>query len=61
LTAEVPNRTDRAACEAAADGVARLVSLHPDIDFTLVHDDWPQTALERVPDGVRLRDLHARD
>jgi len=61
LTAEVPGRTDRAACEAAADGVARLVELHPDVSFTLVHDDWPETALSRVPDGVRLRDLHARE
>ncbi|MDS0278451.1 tRNA guanosine(15) transglycosylase TgtA [Halomicroarcula sp. S1AR25-4] len=61
LTAEVPDRTDRAAYEAAADGVARLVGLHPDVEFTLVHDDWPATALETVPDGVRLRDLHARD
>jgi len=31
------------------------------VSFTLVHDDWPATALDRVPDGVRLRDLHARD
>ena len=61
LTAEVPERTDRAACEAAADGVARLVELHPDTSFTLVHDDWPETALDRVPDRVRLRDLHARE
>ena len=61
LTAEVPARTDRAACEAAADGVARLVELHPEVAFTLVHDDWPETALARVPEGVRLRDLHARE
>ena len=61
LTAETPDRTDRAAYEAAADGVRRLVELHPDVSFTLVHDDWPATALERVPDRVRLRDLHARD
>jgi 7-cyano-7-deazaguanine tRNA-ribosyltransferase len=61
LTAEVPERTDRAAYEAAADGVARLVDLHPDIEFTLVHDNWPETALEGVPDGVRVRDLHARE
>ena len=59
LTAEVPQRTGRAAYEAAADGVARLAGLHPDVSFTLVHDDWPATALERVPDGVRLRSLHA--
>ncbi|MBV0924931.1 tRNA guanosine(15) transglycosylase TgtA [Halomicroarcula limicola] len=61
LTAEVPDRTDRAAQEAAADGVARLVELHPDVSFTLVHDDWAATALERVPQRVRLRDLHARE
>jgi 7-cyano-7-deazaguanine tRNA-ribosyltransferase len=61
LTAEVPERTDRAAFEAAADGVARLVELHPETAFTLVHDDWPETALARVPDAVRLRDLHARE
>ncbi|MFC7076962.1 tRNA guanosine(15) transglycosylase TgtA [Haloarcula halophila] len=61
LTAEVPDRTDRRAYEVAADGVARLVDLHPDVSFTLVHDDWPATALERVPDRVRLRDLHARE
>jgi len=61
LTAEVPDRTDRPAYEAAADGVARLVELHPDVSFTLVHDDWPATAIERVPERVRLRDLHARE
>ena len=61
LTAEVPDRTDRAAYEAAADGVARLVALHPDTSFTLVHDDWPETALSRVPERVRLQDLHARE
>jgi len=61
LTAEVPERTDRAAYEAAADGVARLVELHPEASFTLVHDDWPTTAIERVPERVRLRDLHARE
>ncbi|MBX0294966.1 tRNA guanosine(15) transglycosylase TgtA [Haloarcula nitratireducens] len=61
LTAEVPDRADRVAHEAAADGVARLVELHPDVSFTLVHDDWAATALERVPERVRLRDLHARE
>ena len=61
LTAEVPDRTDRHAYEAAADGVARLVELNPQTAFTLVHDDWPDSALARVPDSVSLRDLHARD
>jgi 7-cyano-7-deazaguanine tRNA-ribosyltransferase len=31
------------------------------VSFTLVHDDWPETALSRVPEEVRLRDLHARE
>jgi 7-cyano-7-deazaguanine tRNA-ribosyltransferase len=61
LTAELPDRTDRAALEAAANGVARLVELHPETSFTLVHDDWPETVLDRVPDRVRLRELHARN
>ncbi|MFB6222322.1 MAG: tRNA guanosine(15) transglycosylase TgtA [Haloarcula sp.] len=61
LTAEMPDQLGRAAYEAAASGVKRLVDLHPDVSFTLVHDDWPATALDRVPDSVRLRDLHARD
>jgi len=58
LTAEVPERTDRAACEAAADGVARLVAANPETAFTLRHDDWPETALARVPESVTVRDLH---
>ncbi|WP_254272236.1 tRNA guanosine(15) transglycosylase TgtA [Haloarcula marina] len=61
LTAEVPDRLHRDAYEAAADGVARLVDCHPDVAFTLVHDDWPASALDRVPETVDLRDLHARE
>ncbi|MFC6864160.1 tRNA guanosine(15) transglycosylase TgtA [Halomicroarcula sp. GCM10025817] len=61
LNAETPERADGAACEMAADGVARLVDRHPDVSFTLVHDDWPETALERVPENVRVRDLHERE
>jgi len=61
LTAETPDRTDRAGFEAAATGVARLVDLHPDVSFTLLHEDWPETALARVPDRVRVRDLHANE
>jgi 7-cyano-7-deazaguanine tRNA-ribosyltransferase len=58
LTAEVPDRTDRAAQEAAAEGVARLVASNPDTEFVLAHDDWPETALERIPDAVSVESLH---
>ncbi|QSW97907.1 tRNA guanosine(15) transglycosylase TgtA [Haloterrigena alkaliphila] len=57
LTAEVPERTDRAALEAAADGVARLADVNPDADLTLGHRGWPAAVLERVPAGVDLIDL----
>ncbi|OLZ41783.1 tRNA-guanine(15) transglycosylase [Natrinema saccharevitans] len=57
LTAETPSRTDRAALEAAADGVARLVETNPGTDVTLAHRDWPADVLERLPDGVALVDL----
>jgi 7-cyano-7-deazaguanine tRNA-ribosyltransferase len=55
LTAETPDRhRDAAACEAAAEGVARLVAAHPDAQFTLAHDGWPATALSTVPDRVAV-------
>lgn len=57
LTAEVPDRTDRAALEAAADGVGRLVETNPETAFTLAHRGWPAGVLERVPDGVALVEL----
>ncbi|QCC58186.1 tRNA guanosine(15) transglycosylase TgtA [Natrinema thermotolerans] len=57
LTAETPERTDRAALEAAADGVARLVETSPETSVTLAHRDWPADVLERLPDGVALVDL----
>ena len=59
LTAEVPERRDAAACEAAADGVARLAEASPDAAVTLAHDDWPATALSRLPDGVAVESLAA--
>jgi len=58
ITAETPDRVDRAAYEAAADGVARLAECNPAVQFTLAHDDWPESALERIPDTVDLRGLH---
>lgn len=57
LTAEVPDRTDRAALEAAADGVGRLVETNPETAVTLAHRGWPAGVLERVPDGVTLVNL----
>jgi 7-cyano-7-deazaguanine tRNA-ribosyltransferase len=55
LTAETPDRTDGAAQEAAARGVARLVDANPAADVTLAHDDWAASALALVPDSVTLR------
>ncbi|WP_435364887.1 tRNA guanosine(15) transglycosylase TgtA [Haloarchaeobius sp. DYHT-AS-18] len=60
LTAEIPDRLDDDAYEQAAHGVARLVDLNPETDFTLAHDDWPDTAIELVPDGVELVNLVER-
>jgi 7-cyano-7-deazaguanine tRNA-ribosyltransferase len=57
LTAEVPERTDRAACEMAAEGVARLAESHPETEFVLAHDGWPETALARVPESVTVETL----
>ncbi|PCR92596.1 tRNA guanosine(15) transglycosylase TgtA [Natrinema ejinorense] len=61
LTAEVPARTDRAALEAAADGVARLVETNPETAVTLAHRGWPAGVRDRLPDGVALVDLTADD
>ena len=60
LTAEVPERLDGAAFDAAADGVAALCA-GSDAAFTLAHRDWPQRALARVPDDVSLVNLHGRE
>ncbi|MDL0121912.1 MULTISPECIES: tRNA guanosine(15) transglycosylase TgtA [Halobacterium] len=54
LTAETPARMDRAGYEAAAEGVCRLAEANPDTAFTLAHDDWPESALEAVPQRVSL-------
>ncbi|MFB6123915.1 MAG: tRNA guanosine(15) transglycosylase TgtA [Haloferacaceae archaeon] len=63
LTAEVPERTDAEACRAAARGVARLAAANPDASLTLAHDDWPESALELVPESVAVESLRdvARD
>ncbi|PSP95775.1 tRNA guanosine(15) transglycosylase TgtA [Halobacteriales archaeon QS_4_62_28] len=57
FTAEVPERLDRQAYESAADGIARLAELNPDVDLTLAHFEWPASALDRVPDAVTVRRL----
>ncbi|WP_336024336.1 tRNA guanosine(15) transglycosylase TgtA [Halobellus salinisoli] len=54
LTAEVPERTDREAYEAAADGVARVAETNPGSSFVLAHDGWPESTLERVPESVEI-------
>ncbi|WP_436926865.1 tRNA guanosine(15) transglycosylase TgtA [Halosimplex amylolyticum] len=54
LTAEMPERLESPAYEAAAAGVRRLVEAHPDTAFTLAHDDWPESALGDVPERVEL-------
>ncbi|QCC46559.1 tRNA guanosine(15) transglycosylase TgtA [Halobellus limi] len=59
LTAEVPERLDRAAYEVAADGIARVVDANPDTSFVLAHSDWPASALERLPEGVGLENLRS--
>ena len=57
FTAEVPERLERQAYEAAADGVTRLAEANPDADLTLAQFEWPRSALERVSDSVTVRNL----
>jgi 7-cyano-7-deazaguanine tRNA-ribosyltransferase len=59
LNAEVPapERSDRAAYEAAAIGTARLVEANPGTEFTLAHRGWPDEALRRVPPSVTITNL----
>ncbi|SNR60213.1 tRNA guanosine(15) transglycosylase TgtA [Halorubrum vacuolatum] len=57
LTAEVPERTDRAAQEAAAAGVRRLIEEHPHAEVTVGHDGWDRSALARLPDAVVAENL----
>ncbi len=59
LTAEVPERADRAAQVSAAKGVARLVEANPASAFTLAHNGWHADALAIVPDRVTIESLAA--
>jgi 7-cyano-7-deazaguanine tRNA-ribosyltransferase len=54
FTAELPDRTDPPAQEAAARGVARLAAANPAADLTLAHDGWADSALALVPEGVTV-------
>jgi 7-cyano-7-deazaguanine tRNA-ribosyltransferase len=54
LTATRPDRLDEAAYEQAAAGVTQLVDANLDSSFTMYHDDWPEEALEAVPQSVDL-------
>jgi 7-cyano-7-deazaguanine tRNA-ribosyltransferase len=60
FTAEIPDRTDAAAREAAARGVAALVDANPATDVTIAHDDWPPSALSILPESVTVERLGAR-
>ena len=60
FTAELPDRTDPAACEAAARGVAALVDATPETDVTIAHDDWPASALSLLPESITVERLGAR-
>ncbi len=60
LTAETPDRTDRAARRAAARGVAELVAASPQSEVAVAHRGWSPETLAPVPDGVTLIDLDER-
>ena len=57
LTAETPDRVDRAAQVAAAKGVATLVDANPAAEVGLAHRGWHEEALGVLPDGVDVVDL----
>jgi 7-cyano-7-deazaguanine tRNA-ribosyltransferase len=52
LTAERPERLDRAAYEAAAEGVRRLAEANPAVEFAVAHWQWPESALSALPDAI---------
>jgi 7-cyano-7-deazaguanine tRNA-ribosyltransferase len=60
LTAETPDRLNVRAYEAAAEGLRRLVETNPDSEVTLFHDDWPDAALDIVPNRVTVEVLGKR-
>jgi 7-cyano-7-deazaguanine tRNA-ribosyltransferase len=61
LTAEVPQRLDERAYERAAVGITKLVEANTGVEFTLAHRDWPERALNGVPECVTVRPLESMD
>jgi 7-cyano-7-deazaguanine tRNA-ribosyltransferase len=61
LSAEVPERPSRAACEAAVEGIARLAAANPTASFTLAHEGWPAESLRGLPEGVEQYRLGGED
>jgi 7-cyano-7-deazaguanine tRNA-ribosyltransferase len=57
LTAETPDRMDEAGYVAAARGVAKLLEGNPEAAVTVAHQDWPERALEALPESVTRRNL----
>ncbi len=56
LSAEVPDRLDDAAHEAAVEGATRLAEVHPDVSIAVLPGDWPREAFDELPDAVELLD-----
>jgi 7-cyano-7-deazaguanine tRNA-ribosyltransferase len=54
LSAEIPDRLDGAAHEAAIEGVASLADAHPDVSISVLTGGWPPSAFEALPDGVAV-------
>jgi 7-cyano-7-deazaguanine tRNA-ribosyltransferase len=54
LSVEGPYAYDVASLERTADGVAALADAHPETDLTVVHDGWPEAAVDRLPDDVTV-------
>lgn len=56
LAAELPTRMDAAGYQSAAEGVAKLIDVHPEVDVTVIHDGWPHRALAKLPDSVEIQE-----
>jgi 7-cyano-7-deazaguanine tRNA-ribosyltransferase len=52
LGATLPDRLDREAYQAAAEGIRRVVEANPDSEFTVFHTGWPAGVVETFPEGV---------
>lgn len=61
LTAEVPNRHDSDALDAAVTGIRHLVEANPDVSFTVAHHGWPPHILSRLPSRVTSYELGSEE